>query len=84
MRRLAASIVLVLLLTRGGPDIPGTVIPAGETDILGSFVYRISFMDSGQQFGLAGAITFLIFLLVGAMAYTNFIAMRRAAAKRAA
>ncbi|NBT31550.1 MAG: maltose ABC transporter permease MalF [Rhodobacteraceae bacterium] len=78
------NIVLVLLLTRGGPDIPGTVIPAGETDILGSFVYRISFMDSGQQFGLAGAITFLIFLLVGAMAYTNFIAMRRAAAKRAA
>ncbi len=76
------NLVLVLLLTRGGPDIPGTVIPAGETDILGSFTYRISFMDSGQQFGLAGAITFLIFIVVGAIAYANFVAMRRAAEKR--
>ncbi|WP_029040466.1 maltose ABC transporter permease MalF [Cucumibacter marinus] len=73
------NLVLILLLTRGGPDIPGTVIPAGETDILGSFTYRISFMDSGQQFGLAGAITFLIFLVVGAIAYANFVAMRRVA-----
>lgn len=78
------NLVLILLLTRGGPDIPGTVIPAGETDILGSFVYRISFMDSGQQFGLAGAITFLIFVMVGMIAYLNFVAMRRAAQKRAA
>ena len=31
------NIVLILLLTRGGPDIPGTAIPAGENDILGSF-----------------------------------------------
>ena len=76
------NIVLILLMTRGGPDIPGTVIPAGKTDILGSFTYRISFMDSGQQFGLAGAITFLIFLVVGAVAYANFVAMRRAADKR--
>ncbi len=45
---------LVLLLTRGGPDIPGTIIPAGQTDILGSFTYRIAFHRSGQQFGLAG------------------------------
>lgn len=73
------NIVLVLLMTRGGPDIPGTAIPAGETDILGSFTYRIAFMDSGTQFGLAGAITFLIFLVVGVIAYVNFVAMRRAA-----
>jgi maltose/maltodextrin transport system permease protein len=39
-------------------------------------------MDSGQQFGLAGAITFLIFVIVSAMAYANFVAMRRAAQKR--
>ncbi len=78
------NIVLILLMTRGGPDMPGTVIPAGKTDILGSFTYRISFMDSGQQFGLAGAITFLIFIVVGAVAYANFVAMRRAASKRGA
>ena len=68
-------------MTRGLPDMPGTVIPAGQTDILGSFTYRISFMDSGQQFGLAGAITLIIFLVVTLIAYANFIAMRRAANK---
>ncbi len=73
------NLVLILLLTRGGPDMPGTVIPAGQTDILGSFTYRISFLDSGQQFGLAGAITLIIFILVAGIAYANFAAMRRVA-----
>ena len=76
------NLVLILLLTGGGPDIPGTIIPAGETDILGSFTYRIAFLDSGQQFGLAGAITFLIFVVVAGLAYANFVAMRRAADRR--
>jgi maltose/maltodextrin transport system permease protein len=76
------NLVLVLLLTRGLPDMPGTIVPAGQTDILGSFTYRISFLDSGQQFGLAGAITLIIFFIVTAIAYANFIAMRRAAARR--
>lgn len=71
------NIVLILLLTTGGPDIPGTIIPAGKTDILGSFTYRMAFMDSGQQFGLAGAITLIIFLVVTAIAYANFLAIRR-------
>lgn len=75
------NIVLVLLLTRGGPDMPGTIIPAGETDILGSFTYRIAFLDSGTQFGLSGAITLLIFILVSIMAYANFVFLRRAADK---
>lgn len=77
------NIVLILLLTRGLPDMPGTVIPAGQTDILGSFTYRISFMDSGQQFGLAGAITLIIFLVVTVIAYANFVAMRRATSRGA-
>src|SRR5690606_1361781 len=50
------NVVLILLLTRGAPDIPGTLIPAGQTDILGSFTFRVSFQDAGQSFGLAGAI----------------------------
>jgi len=71
------NIVLILLLTGGGPDTPGTRIPAGSTDILGSFTYRLAFQDSGQQFGLAGAITLLIFLAVGALAWLNLVALRR-------
>lgn len=77
------NMVLIFLLTRGLPDIPGTVIPAGETDILASFTYRLAFDNAGQQFGLAGAITLLIFLAVAAISYANFVAMRRAARKRA-
>ncbi len=78
------NLMLILLLTRGGPDIPGTLIPAGGTDILASFTYRLAFMDSGQQFGLAGAITLIIFTIVAVISYANFVAMRRAAARRSA
>lgn len=76
------NVVLVLLLTRGLPDYPGTLIPAGQTDILGSFTYRIAFEDSGAQFGLAGAITLLIFVVVAALAWANLYALRRAASVR--
>ncbi len=76
------NLVLIFLLTRGLPDIPGTVIPAGQTDILASFTYRLAFDNAGQQFGLAGAITLLIFLVVAVISYANFVAMRRAADKR--
>lgn len=73
------NIVLILLLTSGLPDIPGTTIQAGYTDLLGSFTYRISFLDSGQNFGLAGAVSSLIFIVVAVIAYLNFIALSKAA-----
>ena len=76
------NVVLILLLTRGAPDIPGTIVPAGQTDILGSFTFRVSFQDAGQNFGIAGAISTLIFILVGILAYANFYALRRAAEAR--
>lgn len=76
------NVVLILLLTRGAPDIPGTIVPAGQTDILGSFTFRVSFQDAGQNFGIAGAISTLIFILVGLLAYANFFALRRAAEAR--
>ncbi len=76
------NIVLVLLLTRGGPDIPGTIIPAGSTDLLGSFTFRIAFQNSGQDFGLAGAISTLIFIITGIIAYANYRAMQKFAARR--
>lgn len=76
------NVVLILLLTRGAPDIAGTIVPAGQTDILGSFTFRVSFQDAGQNFGIAGAISTLIFILVGILAYANFYALRRAAEAR--
>jgi maltose/maltodextrin transport system permease protein len=54
-------------LTGGRPDFLDTSVPAGTTDILVSYTYRIAFQDSGQQFGLAAAISTVIFLLVAAI-----------------
>ena len=61
------NFVLINLLTGGRPDILNTMLPAGTTDILSTYTYRIAFEDSGQQFGLAAAVSTLIFLMVAAI-----------------
>jgi maltose/maltodextrin transport system permease protein len=61
------NFVLVSLLTGGRPDQLDTSTPAGTTDILVSYTWRIAFQDSGQQFGLASAISTVIFLIVAAI-----------------
>ncbi|NHB93522.1 maltose ABC transporter permease MalF [Photorhabdus cinerea] len=71
------NFVLIQLLTLGGPDRIGTTAPAGYTDLLVSYTYRIAFDgSSGQDFGLAAAIATVIFLLVGALAIINLKATR--------
>lgn len=58
------NFMLISLLTGGRPDILNTSLPAGTTDLLSTYTYRIAFEDSGQQFGLAAAISTVIFLMV--------------------
>ena len=71
------NFVLVQLLTNGGPDRIGTTTPAGYTDLLVNYTWRIAFEGGGgQDFGLAAAIATLIFLLVGALAVINLKASR--------
>ncbi|KLU14591.1 MULTISPECIES: maltose ABC transporter permease MalF [Xenorhabdus] len=66
------NFVLIQLLTTGKPDHIGTSTPAGYTDLLVNYTYRIAFEGGGgQDFGLAAAIATLIFLLVGALAIIN-------------
>ncbi len=66
------NFVLIQLLTNGAPDMIGTSVPAGHTDLLVSYTYRIAFEGAGgQDFGLAGAIATLIFLLVGGLSLLN-------------
>lgn len=66
------NFVMIYLLTGGGPNMIGTSEPAGYTDLLVSYTYRIAFEGSGgQDFGLASAIATLIFLLVGGLALLN-------------
>lgn len=70
------NFVLIFLLTKGQPDIIGATTPAGHTDILVSYTYRIAFEGSGQNYGLASAIATLIFILVGALALFNLKLMK--------
>ena len=72
------NFVLISLLTDGRPDFLSTKIPAGQTDILVSYTYRIAFRDSGTDYGLAAAISTLIFLLVAAMSLVNLRLMKKA------
>ncbi|MDK2123945.1 maltose ABC transporter permease MalF [Parachitinimonas caeni] len=65
------NFVLIALLTGGRPDFIDTTVPAGETDLLVSYTYRIAFEDSGQQFGLAAAISTVIFIMVAILSIVN-------------
>ncbi len=65
------NFVLISLLTDGRPDYLNTKLPAGTTDILVSYTYRIAFTDAGQNFGLAAAISTLIFMLVAVLSLVN-------------
>jgi maltose/maltodextrin transport system permease protein len=47
--------------------------PAGETDILISYTYRLAFEGGrGQDFGLASAIAVLIFIIIAILTFINF------------
>jgi len=64
---------VVYLVTKGRPAIPGAQTPAGATDILITYTYRLAFESAaGTDYGLASAVTILIFLIVGTLSWINF------------
>ena len=65
------NFVLISLLTGGLPSIVDSATPAGTTDLLVSYTFRIAFGSYAQDFGLAAAIAGLIFLIVGVIAWAN-------------
>ena len=65
------NFVLISLLTDGRPDYLNTKLPAGTTDILVSYTYRIAFTDAGANFGLAAAISTVIFFLIAVLSMVN-------------
>jgi maltose/maltodextrin transport system permease protein len=75
------NFVLISLLTGGRPDRLDSTLPAGTTDILVSYTWRIAFQDSGQQFGLASAISTVIFLIVAAITLVQLKFTQRAEAR---
>jgi arabinogalactan oligomer/maltooligosaccharide transport system permease protein len=64
---------IIYLLTRGGPPIEGAQTPAGHSDILISYTYRLAFEgQGGADFGFAAAISVLIFIMVAAISAYSF------------
>jgi ABC-type sugar transport system permease subunit len=64
---------IIFLLTRGGPPVVGSQTPAGHTDILISYTYRLAFEGGrGQDFGFAAAISVVIFVVVAAISAYSF------------
>ena len=60
---------LIYLFIQGGPPIAGATTQAGHTDILISYVYKLAFESGGRgvQYGLASAISIVVFFIVGAI-----------------
>jgi ABC-type sugar transport system permease subunit len=72
------NFTLIELVTEGGPPTPGAQTPAGQTDILISYSYRLAFAGGrGQDYALAAAISIVIFIIVAAITLFNFRLSRR-------
>jgi ABC-type sugar transport system permease subunit len=72
------NFVLIFLLTRGGPPLAGYAVPVGDTDILISFTFNLAITSGrGADFGLASAISILIFLMVASLSAFGFRYTRR-------
>ena len=67
------NFTIIYLLTKGGPNDSGVSdYDVGGTDILITFVYKIAFSGTGQNYGLASAFSILIFLVVGTLSLISF------------
>lgn len=67
------NFVVIDTFAEGGPPIPGTPTPAGHTDILISYAFRLAFgTGRGADYGLASAITMIIFVIVAAITLIQF------------
>jgi ABC-type sugar transport system permease subunit len=70
---------VIYIFNYGNPPMANTIVPMGHTDILISFVYRLSFVTSNvPNYGLAAAITVMLFILVSLivilqMRFTNML-----------
>ena len=64
---------IIYLFNEGRPAIAGAQTPAGGTDILISYTYRLSFETGrGADFGLASAVTLIIFMITATITWFNF------------
>ena len=67
------NFTVIDIYAQGGPPIAGAATPAGHTDILITYVFRLAFASGrGADFGYASAITIVIFLILTAITALQF------------
>ena len=67
------NFTVIDLVTEGGPPMVGGLTPAGHTDILISYTYRLAFAGGrGAEYGFASAISVVIFVIIAAVTMFNF------------
>lgn len=66
------NLTLIYMLTGGGPRDIDAGINVGATDILITLVYKVAFVGTDRDYGLASAFAILIFLLVGTVSVIAF------------
>ncbi|HHU08532.1 MAG TPA: ABC transporter permease subunit [Intrasporangiaceae bacterium] len=62
---------LIYLLTGGGP-FEGANTSIGSTDLLITYAFRLAFSGVSPNYGLASAVSIVIFAIVALMSYTGF------------
>ncbi|MDR3107809.1 MAG: ABC transporter permease subunit [Bifidobacteriaceae bacterium] len=70
---------VIYMLTGGGPRFQDASVPIGHTDILISMVYSVSGLDGSarKDYGLASALSIVIFLIVGIVSAVAFRQTRK-------
>ncbi|HSG18623.1 MAG TPA: ABC transporter permease subunit [Anaerolineae bacterium] len=64
---------VIFVFIEGGPPIAGAITRAGHTDIMISYVFNLAFNSGrGADYGLASAITIVIFLVVAVITLLQF------------
>jgi ABC-type sugar transport system permease subunit len=72
------NFTLIDLVTQGGPAVPGATTPAGQTDILISYSFRLAFASGrGNNYAFAAAIAVFIFLIIATITVINFRLSKR-------
>ena len=67
------NFTLIWLVTAGRPAVPGAATPAGATDILISWTYRLAFEGGqGNRLGFASAVSIIIFIIIATISAINF------------
>lgn len=63
---------VIYMLTEGGPRLQDAGLNVGSTDILISMVYKVAFVGSQRDYGLASAFSIIIFVIVAIISIISF------------